>query len=72
VVESTARGRGRRGASWWAWPEPLALWPRLTEVNLAISPIFASPYDKNELPVPDALKQAQEAVAGVLGVQAVR
>jgi multiple sugar transport system substrate-binding protein len=53
-----------------ARPDPLALWPKSTDVNRAISPIFASLYDRNEISVPDALKQAQEAVVGVLGPSA--
>lgn len=50
-----------------ARPDPAALWPRPRDVNQALGPIWDKLFNKNELPVPDALKQAHEAVIGVLG-----
>jgi multiple sugar transport system substrate-binding protein len=55
-----------------ARPDPPALWPRTQEVSDALSPVWTSLFTKNEVSVPDALKQANDAVAGVLGPQAVK
>jgi len=53
-----------------ARPDPLGLWPKSTDVNQAITPVFQRYFDKNEIGVTDALKQAQDAVVGVLGPSA--
>jgi len=53
-------------------PDPAALWPKPTEVRDAVTPIWQGLFVRNELPVPDALKQMQDAVAGALGPAAAR
>jgi multiple sugar transport system substrate-binding protein len=55
-----------------AHPDSSALWPRPNDVLAVVSPIWESLFVKNELTVPDALKQMNDAVAGVLGPAAVR
>lgn len=52
--------------------DPSALWPRASEVNGVLTPIFQALFDRNELAVPDALKRAHEAIVGLLGPSAVR
>lgn len=53
-------------------PDPASLWPKAAEVNRALGPIWQALFNKNEITVPDALKQAHEAIVGVLGASAVK
>ena len=55
-----------------ARPDPSALWPKATELTTAINAINGRLMDKDEISVPDALKQMQDAVAGILGPSAVK
>jgi hypothetical protein len=42
------------------------------DVPRAVNPIWAALFDRNELSVADALKQAKEATAGVVGAEKSR
>jgi hypothetical protein len=42
------------------------------DVQRALGPIWASLFDRNEISVADALKQAREATAGVVGADKSR
>jgi ABC-type glycerol-3-phosphate transport system substrate-binding protein len=55
-----------------ARPEVSTLWPKAADVGRAITPIFEKLFDENAVSVPDALKQLNEAVIGVLGPSAVK
>ena len=55
-----------------ARPDSSALWPRPTDVVAALTPVWEALFVRNERTVPDALKQMQDAIVGVLGPAAVR
>lgn len=52
--------------------DPGSIWPRARDVAGAINPIWRKLFVDNELNVQDALKQMQDAVAGVLGPSGTR
>jgi multiple sugar transport system substrate-binding protein len=53
-------------------PDPSALLPKAAELSAALGPIWTALFTRNEIGVMDALKQAREATAGILGPSGVR
>lgn len=53
-------------------PDPAAVWPRGRELGAPLGQVWSALFIKNELSVQDALKKANDVVAGLLGPSAVR
>jgi ABC-type glycerol-3-phosphate transport system substrate-binding protein len=55
-----------------ARPSPSGLWPKSAEVTRAVDQHFARYFDDNALSFPDMNKQLGDALAGLLGAEAVK